>query len=423
MRVVHVSYSVKGGAGRSALRLHQNLRDLGKDSLIFAFDEGTTLPPSFPPGPVDRFLARYMMNIDKLPNKWHRSHVTASWSNNWAPNRTLRRVSELKPGIVHLHFIGAGTFPIKDFQLVQCPIVWTIHDMLAFTGGCHYTGGCERFLERCGSCPTLSSSSEDDLSRTNWMRKKDAWANVEFTLVSPSNWLADEARRSSIMADHKVMVIPYGIDLGCFNPMDRLEARKTLGLSSDKFVIAFGAASLTDPRKGLDLLWDALQNFNERAGKGNCELLVFGAGGWNPPGSWIPVRNVGMIDDDRKLALLYSAADVFCAPSREENLANTALESLGCGTPVLAFKIGGFPDIIDHRRTGYLAEPFDVASLADGLEFLYSSHVEGKDFRAACRDRAERLYDGKINANRYIELYNTLISSRADRSVASYVLR
>uniref|UniRef100_UPI00131ABFDC glycosyltransferase n=1 Tax=Acidobacterium sp. S8 TaxID=1641854 RepID=UPI00131ABFDC len=145
MRVVHVSYSVKGGAGRAALRLHQNLIDLGTDSLIFALDEGTTLPPSFQSGPLDRFLARYMKNIDKLPNKWHPGHARVSWSNNWAPNLTLRRISELKPNIVHLHFIGAGTFPIRDFQSLQCPIVWTLHDMLAFTGGCHYTGGCERF--------------------------------------------------------------------------------------------------------------------------------------------------------------------------------------------------------------------------------------------------------------------------------------
>ena len=422
MRVVHVSFSLGGGAGRAALRLHQNLRELGTDSLILAFDEGSTLPPSFQPGPLDKFLAHYMMNIDKLPNRWQRTRLKGSWSNNWAPNRTLRRVSELKPDVVHLHFIGAGTFPIQDFKLVRCPIVWTLHDMLAFTGGCHYTGGCERFLEKCGRCPIISSSSEDDLSRTNWTRKKIEWANVELTLVSPSNWLAAEARRSSLMADQEIRVIPYGIDLKCFSPIDKLEARKTLGLSNNKFVIAFGAARVTDSRKGLDLLWETLQDFRERVGAGNCELLVFGAGSWNAPISSIPIHNVGMIDDDRKLALLYSSADVFCAPSREENLANTALESLACGTPVLAFKIGGFPDIIDHRRTGYLADPFDVRSLTDGLEFLYSNHLAGDDCRASCRERAEQLYDGSTNANRYIELYNKLISSKSDPVAVSHVL-
>jgi glycosyltransferase involved in cell wall biosynthesis len=201
--------------------------------------------------------------------------------------------------------------------------------------------------------------------------------------------------------------------------MDKWESRRTLGLSNEKFVIAFGAASLDDPRKGLDLLWAALPAFKEREGKRNFELLVFGGGDWNPPGSSIPIHNVGIIEDDRKLALLYSSADVFCAPSREENLANTALESLACGTPVLAFKIGGFPDIIDHRRTGYLASPFDVGSLRDGLEFLYSNYLAGEDFRSSCRVRAERLYDGRKNANRYLELYNELISNKSDQIAAT----
>lgn len=411
MRVVHVSYSLEGGAGRSALRLHQNLSDLGAESFIFAFDHGTTSPPTVQPGPLERFLAHYMKNIDKLPNKLPGNRVTVNWSNNWAPNFTLRTISELKPDIVHLHFVGAGTFPINEFKSIRCPIVWTLHDMWAFTGGCHYSGACERFREKCGRCPYLASISDEDLSRTNWTRKKNAWTDVKLNLVSPSNWLADEARRSSLMSDQTVQVIPYGIDLKCFSPMDRRDARKTFGVSNDKFVIAFGAALLTDSRKGLDLLWEALQKFNERIGVGNCELLVFGSGEWNPSESSIPIRNAGMIDDDRRLALLYSAADVFCAPSREENLANTALESLACGTPVMAFGIGGFPDIIDHRRTGYLASPFEASSLVDGLEFLYSNRLTGEDCRASCRDRAERLYDGRTNASRYIELYKALNTS------------
>lgn len=419
MRIVHVSFSAEGGAGRAALRLHQNLRALEIDSVFFDFDRATTIPPSGSPGPLDRFLARYMRNIDKLPNKAQRHRLMNPWSNNWAPNLTLRKINALSPDIVHLHFIGAGTFPIREFENVRCPIVWTLHDMFAFTGGCHYTGTCDRFLASCGSCPILKSQADRDLSRTNWNRKKSAWMNTRITVVSPSNWLASEARRSSLMADQDVFVIPYGIDLKCFNTLDRVESRRALGLSSDRFVIAFGAACLTDPRKGFDLLWSALQEFNRRLGDGKCELLVFGAGDWNPPQTSIPVRHIGMINDDRKLAQLYAAADVFCAPSREENLANTALESLGCGTPVLAFKIGGFPDIIDHRRTGYLANPFETESLVDGLEFLYSSHLSGEDIRGACRSRAERLFDGLRNARRYIELYDSLIARTGARVMAA----
>jgi len=133
MRVVHVSHSLDGGAGRAAMRLHQSLRKLGADSNIFAFDQAVSLPRSDhdAPGPLDKFLAHYMKNIDKLPNKLHRCRPTSSWSNNWAPNFTSKHVMDLKPDVVNLHFIGAGTFPIRDFSRLNCPIVWTLHDMAA----------------------------------------------------------------------------------------------------------------------------------------------------------------------------------------------------------------------------------------------------------------------------------------------------
>jgi len=415
MRVVHVSHSLDGGAGRAAMRLHQSLRKLGADSNIFAFDQAVSLPRSDhdAPGPLDKFLAHYMKNIDKLPNKLHRCRPTSSWSNNWAPNFTSKHVMDLKPDVVNLHFIGAGTFPIRDFSRLNCPIVWTLHDMAAFTGGCHYSGSCDRFREKCGSCPALKSDSIGDLSRTNWNRKEIAWKDVELEIICPSEWLAFEARRSSLMADRRVQVIQYGIDLNCFRPVDKTPARSALGVPSGKFLIAFGAASLNDSRKGLAMLWEALQCFEARLGKDRCELVVFGSGNWKSPDPSIRVRNLGVIRDDEKLALVYSAADVFCAPSREENLANTALESLACGTPVLAFRIGGFPDIVDHRRCGYLASPFEIESLTDGLEYIYSRYLAGEKFGEVSRKRAEDLYDERVAAGRYLELYGSLGKSTA----------
>ncbi len=412
MRVVHVSYSVGGGAGRAALRLHQSLEKLGADSHIFAFDQAVSIPRSDHdvPGAVDKFLAHYMKNIDKLPNKLRGQRPASSWSNNWAPNFTVQHVMELNPDIVNLHFIGAGTFPIRDFPRLNCPIVWTLHDMAAFTGGCHYSGGCERFREKCGFCPVLTSESANDLSRRNWDRKESAWKDLDLAIVCPSEWLALEARRSSLMTHQRVQVIHNGIDLTRFRPVDKDVARRTLGLPVDRFLIAFGAASLSDSRKGLALLWEALRGFESQVAKDRWELVVFGSGAWNSPDSSVPVRNLGDISDDEKLALVYSAADVFCAPSREENLANTALESLACGTPVLAFRIGGFPDIIDHRRCGYLASPFEIGSLADGLQYMYSRSETGEGFREASRKRAEELYDERIAASRYLELYRSLVT-------------
>lgn len=410
MRVVHVTSFTTGGAGRAALRLHQSLIELGVDSHVFAFDRHSRLVPPLhgPSGLLGRFVARYMMNIDKLPNKLYRCK-NMSWSNNWAPNITLRDVIGLKPEVVHLHAVGAGVLPIKDLPRLRTPLVWTLHDMMAFTGGCHYSGDCLRYRDRCGSCPGLGSNSESDLSHRNWERKRISWKDLKMTLVCPSNWIASQSCQSSLMANTETVVIHNGIDLECFSPREGNSARVALDLPRDKFLIAFGAASLSDTRKGLQLLHQALEIFAARVGREHCELVVFGSGAWRGPNFSIPMRNFGPISDDHKLALIYAASDVFCAPSREENLATTAIEALASGTPVVSFRIGGFVDIVDHLKCGFLANPFEVEDLAEGLHYVYSNGSGGRDLRAAARTRAERLFDGKTIAARHLELYRRLI--------------
>ena len=410
MRVVHVTAFIGGGAGRATVHLHESLMELGVDSHVFTFDRRSRLVPTYhsPSGLLGRFVSRYMMNIDKLPNKFYRSE-RVQWSNNWAPNMTLREVIGLKPDVVHLHGIGAGVLPIKDFPHLRIPLVWTLHDMIAFTGGCHYSGDCLRYRDACGSCPGLCSNSASDLSHRNWERKRISWKDLKMTLVCPSNWIASQSRQSSLMANTEAVVIHNGIDLQCFRPRERKSARVALDLPTDKFIVSFGAASLGDSRKGLQLLHQALEIFAARVGREHCELVVFGSGAWEGPPLSIPMRSFGTITDDHRLALIYAASDVFCAPSREENLATTAIEALACGTPVVSFRIGGFVDIVDHLRSGFLANPFEVEDLADGLNYVYSSGSGGQDLRAAARARAERLFDGKTIAARHVELYGSLV--------------
>jgi glycosyltransferase involved in cell wall biosynthesis len=211
------------------------------------------------------------------------------------------------------------------------------------------------------------------------------------------------------MANTETVVIHNGIDLQCFCPQEGESARVALNLPTDKFLIAFGAASLSDTRKGLQLLHQALEIFAARVGREHCELVVFGSGAWKGPSLSIPMRSFGAISDDRRLALIYAACDVFCAPSREENLATTAIEALACGTPVVSFRVGGFGDIVDHLKCGFLANPFEAEDLADGLHYVYSNGSSGQDLRAAARARAEGLFDGKTIAARHLELYRSLV--------------
>jgi glycosyltransferase involved in cell wall biosynthesis len=410
MRVIHVTSIITGGAGRAVLRLHQNLEELGVDSHLFVLDKVSSTSPSIhgASGLFGGLFAHYMKNIDKLPNKFYRCRKTAGWSNNWAPNQTLRDVLGLKPDLVHMHYVGAGAFPIRAFPRLGSPIVWTLHDMMAFTGGCHYVGDCVRFRERCGKCPVLNSGSIRDLSNANWKRKQTSWKGLKMTLICPSNWMAEQSRQSALVKDKSTVVIPNGIDIRCFSPRDRKLARAALRLPANKFLIAFGAGALSDPRKGLRELQQAVTILEARVGKGHCEMIVFGSGVWDGPPFSVPIHNFGLVNNDQKLAQIYGSANVFCAPSREENLATTALEALACGAPVVSFKIGGFPDIIDHLGCGFLATPFDLESLADGLHFVFSRDAEGDSLRVAARTQAERHFDGRVIAARHLELYESL---------------
>jgi glycosyltransferase involved in cell wall biosynthesis len=403
-----------GGAGRAATRLHQSLRELGVDSHMLVFVADAEADPFIheTSGQIPRFLAEYMKNIDKLPNKLFGERPATTWSNNWAPNLTRKQLLELEPDIIHLHAVGGGVLPIRDFPRLQRPIVWTLHDLSAFTGGCHYSAGCDRYRQQCGHCPCLGSRREADLSRRNWKRKCKAWKRVEMRIVCPSHWLAGCSRQSSLLGGYPINVIANGIDLECFRPYQKSEARAALGLRGDCFLIAFGAASLSDSRKGLGKLVDALQIFEAQVPEGRFELITFGAGDWNSTRLKARGSGFGSIRDDRELALIYSAADVFCAPSLEENLATTAIEALACGTPVLAFRIGGFPDIVEHRTCGFLAESLTPASLAAGLGYFYQQQFarDPSGMCAAARRRAEEHFDTRMNARRYAELYEQTFS-------------
>ncbi|MGA8042579.1 MAG: glycosyltransferase [Terracidiphilus sp.] len=403
-----------GGGGRIALLLHQALRKLGMDSHLVVLDLNP-VEDAFvhgPEGPFRKLIGRYLRNIDKLPNKLYHHKLNTAWSNNWAPVYTARQVLALQPDVVHLHVIGAGVFPIHDFRKLKSPIVWTMHDMMAFTGGCHYSNGCTRFLQGCGSCPELESIDVRDLSRRNWSKKEAAWTSLNMTIVSPSHWMDSLSKSSRLLEGKRHVLIHNGIDLECFRPHDSNSARDAMGLPKDKKLIGFGASLVQDPRKGLHHLQDALRSRIQRFKERGCEVVTFGLGSAGQELEGMKVHNFGVISDPRQLSLLYAALDVFCVPSIEENLATTAIESLACGTPVVAFRIGGFPDIIDHLSCGFLAEPFDQENLAQGIQFVLFGQEQPSSpmrLREASRKKAEMTFEGRKIAEQHRDLYRSVI--------------
>jgi glycosyltransferase involved in cell wall biosynthesis len=404
MKVLMVNTSdIQGGAARAAYRLHEGLQQSGIDSKMLvqiksSKDESIIGPESYF-GNKTSYVCSF---VDNFPLRYYRNFQHTPWSPQWLPNNISKKINRINPDIVHFHWICGGFVPIREVVKIDRPIIWTLHDMWAFTGGCHYNGTCDRYKQECGKCPQLNSSNEKDLSKWVFNRKKKYWDEVDFIVVTPSSWLANCARSSSLFEDKNIEVIPNGIDLEYFKPVTKDEAKKTLKLPLDKNLILFGAMNSTqDKRKGYRYLKSAINVLSEAS---DFEAIVFGN---SSDGEQLDIKINYMGNfPDNMLNTLYSAADVFVAPSIQDNLPNTIMESLACGTPSVAFDIGGMSDMIVHKENGYLAKPFDTEDLAKGIEWVVKQDQRKKNLSQASRKYVENNFDLKMIAEKYRDLYS-----------------
>ena len=251
----------------------------------------------------------------------------------------------------------------------------------------------------------MNSVKEKDLSRCLNKRKQKTYRKIRnITFVSPSRWLADAAAKSSLLKNQRIVVIPNGLDTNVFLPKGKPASRALLNISSGSKMILFGAVnSTTDKNKGFQELLDAIGMVKHKP----VELMVFGADGNELVESLgIKTHFLGRITDETKMAALYSAADVTVVPSRSENLSNVIMESLACGTPVVAFRIGGNSDMVEHQQNGYLAEPYKTEDLAMGLDWVLQ-HPEPEILSANARKKIGSEFEIGLCARRYTELYTS----------------
>lgn len=419
MRILIVSYSdLAGGASRGASRLHECLLGSGIDSRMMVqrkvgADDRVVESGGWPSRLMPTLVRRLRARLEYLPLRRypHRPPSTV-FTTGWVPSRLAGAINRMRPDIVHFHWVGWGMLRLEDVPKIRAPIVWTLHDMWAFTGGCHYDQECGKYEASCGACPMLGSHREHDLSRRTWQRKHRAYSAVRsLTVVGLSRWLADCAARSSLFAGRTVVNLPNPLDTGFFRPVDRMAARRKHGLPLDKKLILFGATDSTgDPRKGFDKLVAALAQLDPV----EAELVVFGG---RRGLEQLPFRAHVIVDHipDADLVELYAAADVMVVPSLQENLAATIMEPLACGTPVVAFGIGGNVDMIDDGANGYIAKPFDVADLAACIGRVLH-HPDPESLRRAARAKVERSYAYPVMGAAYRRLYAGLIAGNGKSS-------
>ncbi len=409
MKILHLSsFDTSGGAARSAYRIHQGLQKLGANSqMLVQYKTGnnSAVQTSEP-----KLKARLRSLADSLIFKL-RPPATQWFSPQWFPDAVMSKVAQINPDIINLNWVCNGYLQVETVAKFSQPVVWTLQDMWAFTGGCHYSQDCRRYQTACGSCPQLQSQREHDLAEWVWQRKKQAWQAVNLTLVAPSRWMAECAESASLLQGRAVEVIPFALDTQQFSPVDSRVARQLLNLPADKALVLFGAIDATgDIRKGFHLLQAALKRLSQTDWKDKIELVIFGAAQPEKPVDLgFPVHYLGRLQDDLSLKLVYAAADVMIAPSIEEAFGQTASESLACGTPVVVFKNTGLQDIVDHQLNGYVADYCDVKDLAEGITWVLAEQSQHQRLRHSAREKAEREYAMEVQAARYLALFYKIL--------------
>lgn len=408
MKVLHLSaFDLAGGAARAAYRIHQAMLGINIDSKLLVQHKQSNDPNVVVT--ESKLLAKLRSVGDASVLNFYQ-HRQQWFSPQWFPDSLLNSVNQFAPDVIHLNWICNGFVPIELLARFKQPLVWTLHDMWAFTGGCHYTLGCDRYRASCGDCPQLGSGREKDLSRSVWQRKTKAWQNLNLTVVATSQWMARCAGESSLFRDMPIEVIPIGLDTNVFKPINASIAREFCNLPTGKQLVLFGAIDGGDIRKGFHLLRQALELLLKVGWGDQIELLVFGSAQPDPPLELgFMVHYLGKLQDDLSLQMAYAAADVTIVPSIEEAFGQIASESLACGTPVVAFANTGLADVIDSHHNGYIAKYGDTTDLAAGIAWVLEDSIRHRSLRLAARQKAEREYGLPIQANRYHSLLDKIL--------------
>lgn len=416
MRIVHVSPAdILGGAARGAYGLHKALRAANVDSLMLVQRKYSDDPSVLTKAGAQNLIMQGLRDrLDRIPLRFYDWDPAHWWTVGWLPFNITRAVDHLRPDIVQFHWAGRGAAPIATLaQLSHYPLIWTLRDMWPLTGGCHYAGNCERFLSGCGRCPQLGSASTTDISSWQWRRKRRAWRGVNVTCVAPSSWMENHARRSPLLQGNDICMIPNGVDIARFKPIDRTAARAAWDLPLDRQVVLFGAINSTrDPRKGFAFLGDALQLLAADGWSERAVVVVFGSSSGPHPNLALPTRYLGSLNDEISLALLYSTADVMVVPSIQENAGKTAIEAMACGVPVVAFANTGQVEIVDHMRTGYLAIDRSAPDLARGIAWCLDRARVDNTLARNARTKAVQSFDSRLVAERYVTLYQRCLARR-----------
>ncbi len=319
--------------------------------------------------------------------------------------------------IIHLHWINQGFLSLKNLRkIAQCgkPIVWTMHDMWPCTGICHYARKCTAYHQHCGTCMYLYHRGwKKDISYQIFAKKRVLYKDAPLTFVTCSRWLEKKAQESPLLQGKTIQSIPNPINTHLFKPLDKQEARIKLKLPLDRIYILFGPAKISHRRKGFDQLSAASKILFTQFPEYQSKLGIITLGSQSRQmQEHLPFQVFPMDweNNEEDLITIYNAADLYILPSLEENLPNSLMEAMSCGVPCVGYQVGGVPEMIDHKRNGYVAQYKSVKDLAQGIHWVLSA----SDYPALSADAVRKVknhYSETSVAHRYIQLYTQLLKN------------
>lgn len=419
MKVAHLSQTDGGaGAGRAAYRIHKSLLDMGVDSTMLVSEKRTSDPT------VVCVTDGWQSRMCACASQYIEAKMARTFAHDQSAFISPTKLSHFSPALDHrvraadivsLYWVNGAFVAPEGLSGLRQPIIWRLSDVWPFTGACHYPGDCDHFERQCGQCPQLRHPSAQDLSHKLWRRKLSAWQHLDLTIAAPSEWMAGLARSSSLFSERRVVVIPTGIDLKSFYPIDCVKARAMLSIPCDRMVVMFGAMSPTDDvRKGFRELCTALEVVASSNLSDKVLAVVFGSK--EPlPLLPVPAMSLGRLTDDAMLAAAYSCADLVVVPSLEDNLPNVALEAIACGAPVAAFDVCGMPDIVRDGWNGSLSPRMDAVALGKAIVNLLDEEDRLAQMRVNARSHAEARFSNTDQACAYFDLYRGLAEARQSR--------
>jgi glycosyltransferase involved in cell wall biosynthesis len=415
MKVLHLAtYDTHGGAARAAYRQHRALLAAGVNSRMLVrhkFSNDKTVDVFFGNrGLIHRIHRTLIRSGISYLRKKNRSHGSAVLTDPRADLIRKPTTEMLEADVINFHKTEKFVDIISIFSVLppEKPIVLTLHDISPMSGGCDYPGDCVKFMERCGKCPILKSTYDNDYSRKIFHLRQSAYFtrnSNRFALVANSQWTSWMAKKSSLTRSFRINVINLCLDGEVYSPELRSESRLALGISPNQSVLAFAAHNVDAALKGGQNLKEALHIL---AKKHSLHLLTMGGGHFEAP-EGCTHTHFGKIESDEFQALIYRAANVFVIPSLEEAFGQTALEAAACGTLVAGFSVGGVVDIVKNGFNGQLVSRGDSVALSQAIISL----LENREMQRLWTENASIWirdnFSYQRNACAYISLYSDLV--------------